>query len=86
MTTKSESNDELSENSELRAVKRLYELTIRNLYVQCNILSRLENPFSTFTDDLNCTALARFLFAVRGYVLFGLLISNKVHPCSNMNV
>lgn len=45
MTMKSESNDELSENSELRAVKRLYELTIRNLYVQCNILSRLENLF-----------------------------------------
>ncbi len=48
MTTKSESNDELSENSELRAVKRLYELTIRNLYVQCNIPSRLENAFLTF--------------------------------------
>ena len=29
MTTTSESNDEQNENGDLRAVKRLYELTIR---------------------------------------------------------
>lgn len=52
MTTTSESNDELNQNGDLRAVKRLYELTIRIRDFEITQLSQRNNFFMIFQGVL----------------------------------
>ncbi|MHC1910589.1 RipA family octameric membrane protein [Klebsiella pneumoniae] len=52
MTTMSEPNDEQNENGDLRAVKRLYELTIRIRDFEITQLSQRNNFFMIFQGVL----------------------------------